>query len=270
MQVPSKRARRPRRSNATKSFAALKDDVEADDAGDDEEFVDAQAAPLRRSRSSQRSANDGHDDADADGGGGDDDESLMSVASASSVATNNTEDGADNSRRRGSTRGKQPRSKTTSGSSNSGGGGKRRVRADKVGSSSIGRRVLENVTSTSAVSLDKAVLQAFSITDFELYFERLTALRNLTPAEQREVQRQRRLLKNRQSAQSSRQKRKAYIDSLETKLGSLKTTNRRLTVQCNKLKAKVTSLAKAVGGDVGSGAMLFVQELDNKSVSKFL
>jgi hypothetical protein len=88
--------------------------------------------------------------------------------------------------------------------------------------------VIAAVTIGSSVTLDKYVLQTFTIEEFEEYFQRITELRSLTAAEQREVQRQRRLLKNRQSAQSSRQKRKQYIGTLETQIAELKAANDKL------------------------------------------
>jgi hypothetical protein len=97
--------------------------------------------------------------------------------------------------------------------------------------SSAAARVIDAVTAESPVTLDKYVLQMFSIEEFEEYFLRITQKRSLSPSDQREVQRQRRLLKNRQSAQSSRQKRKQYIDALEKQIADLKSTNEQLRAQ---------------------------------------
>eukprot|EP00019_Armaparvus_languidus_P011614 CAMPEP_0168584908 /NCGR_PEP_ID=MMETSP0420-20121227/3396_1 /TAXON_ID=498008 /ORGANISM="Pessonella sp." /LENGTH=665 /DNA_ID=CAMNT_0008619753 /DNA_START=626 /DNA_END=2622 /DNA_ORIENTATION=- len=96
------------------------------------------------------------------------------------------------------------------------------------------KKILNSVDASSPVILDKAVLQMFGIEDFEEYFGKLTALKTLSSTEQRDVQRQRRLLKNRQSAQSSRQKRKIYIESLEKRVSELESENKRLSTQLTK------------------------------------
>lgn len=64
--------------------------------------------------------------------------------------------------------------------------------------------------------------------DFEGRISRLSALRPLTASEKNTIKRQRRLIKNRESAQASRQRKKDYVDDLESKVESLVSSNARL------------------------------------------
>ena len=57
---------------------------------------------------------------------------------------------------------------------------------------------------------------------------RLAAVRTLTNDDRRELQRQRRLVKNRESAQLSRQRKKGYIGQLELRLTELSNSHDQL------------------------------------------
>ncbi|KNC48918.1 uncharacterized protein AMSG_04663, partial [Thecamonas trahens ATCC 50062] len=59
---------------------------------------------------------------------------------------------------------------------------------------------------------------------------------NLTPAEQRELKRQRRLIKNRESAHNSRRRKKDYLNHLETKVASLEGDNAELRRKVHELQ----------------------------------
>jgi hypothetical protein len=128
------------------------------------------------------------------------------------------------------------------GDNNDGGGGGEMSAKER---SSAAARIIDAVTAESPVTLDKYVLQMFSIEEFEEYFVRIMQKRSLTASDQREVQRQRRLLKNRQSAQSSRQKRKQYIDALEKQIADLKSANEALRAKAER--------ASTADGDAGDG-----------------
>jgi chromosome segregation ATPase len=56
----------------------------------------------------------------------------------------------------------------------------------------------------------------------EEHAKRLASQRTLTPEEQKRFKRQRRLIKNRESAQLSRMRKKAYVDELERQIADLK------------------------------------------------
>jgi hypothetical protein len=100
----------------------------------------------------------------------------------------------------------------------------------------------------SPLVLDKDTLQVITIDDFEAYYEAVRKLRTITPAESKDVQRQRRLLKNRQSAQTSRQKRKQYIEELEGKLARIRAANGLLRNEIAGIRAQSNAVASELAG----------------------
>lgn len=74
---------------------------------------------------------------------------------------------------------------------------------------------------------------------------------NAVPDEERQVKRQRRLIKNRESAQKSRMRKKMYIEDLETKVKSLATHNDILLQENNALKEEITYLTKFINKTPG-------------------
>jgi len=111
------------------------------------------------------------------------------------------------------------------------GRGKKRQRADPNESTDI-----------SAVSLTREQTLSFSSEDLDKFVEQITTVRPLTYAEEKELKRQRRLIKNRESAQASRQRKKSYIDELEAEISKLKQENSFLTSQVNNLSTENRTL----------------------------
>lgn len=70
--------------------------------------------------------------------------------------------------------------------------------------------------------------------------------RSLTPEEERQLKRQKRLIKNRESAQLSRLRKKIYIEELEKKVTSLAAQNELLTQQVNSISADKKKLSEEV------------------------
>lgn len=66
----------------------------------------------------------------------------------------------------------------------------------------------------SFVELSRNDLLTMTSKELEAQIKQLTAVRNLTTAEQREIKRQRRLIKNREYAQTSRVKKKQFVEEL--------------------------------------------------------
>jgi len=64
-------------------------------------------------------------------------------------------------------------------------------------------------------TLDRNMLLAMSSKDFETFFNHLSTERTLTRSEEKMLKAQRRLISNRESAQASRRRKKAYIEELE-------------------------------------------------------
>jgi len=64
-------------------------------------------------------------------------------------------------------------------------------------------------------TLDRTMLLTMSSKDFEAFFAQLSTERTLTRSEEKMLKAQRRLISNRESAQASRRRKKAYIEELE-------------------------------------------------------
>jgi len=64
-------------------------------------------------------------------------------------------------------------------------------------------------------TLDRTMLLAMSSKDFEAFFAQLSTERTLSRSEEKMLKAQRRLISNRESAQASRRRKKAYIEELE-------------------------------------------------------
>jgi regulator of replication initiation timing len=90
-------------------------------------------------------------------------------------------------------------------------------------------------TDVSAVQLTREQLLTISSAAFDDFVNRVTSARSLTNAEEKEVKRQRRLIKNRESAQASRHRKKEYVDELEAEIAQLKNQNTQLTNQVGHL-----------------------------------
>jgi len=89
--------------------------------------------------------------------------------------------------------------------------------------------------------------------DFEEYVRRVSVTRALTASEKSAVKKQRRLIKNRESAQASRQRKKDYVGDLEKKVDDLVSGNAKLkehfsslTAENRQLKNEVEFLAQLV------------------------
>jgi len=100
--------------------------------------------------------------------------------------------------------------------------------------------------STPSINFSRDELLTMSSEDFESNVARLSALRPLTAAEKNLIKRQRRLIKNRESAQASRQRKKDYVGELELKVDSLVGGNARLKEDFASLLTENSSLKNEV------------------------
>jgi len=84
--------------------------------------------------------------------------------------------------------------------------------------------------------LSREHLLALSSQTFEDYIRKLQSIRDITTEEKKEIKRQRRLIKNRESAQASRQRKKSYLDKLEQKVAAISSVNAQLREQLNAMQ----------------------------------
>jgi hypothetical protein len=99
-------------------------------------------------------------------------------------------------------------------------------------------------TEQESISLSREELLSFSSEQFEDFVMQITAVRDLSQSEKNEIKRQRRLIKNRESAQASRQRKKSHIDELERKVKDLGNENIHLKEKISSLDHENTYLKK--------------------------
>jgi len=80
----------------------------------------------------------------------------------------------------------------------------------------------------ATLELSRDELLNMTSESLEQYAQRLAATRPLTVEEQKKFKRQRRLIKNRESAQLSRMRKKAYVDELEKQIADLNAEKEKL------------------------------------------
>jgi len=137
-------------------------------------------------------------------------------------------------------------------------------RQNSVSSSNISKRPrkkrkveldvdLDPTSENYKVTLSRDELLNLTSKQFEDYVKQLEGNKKLSDEEKRELKRQRRLIKNRESAQASRQRKKSHVDDLEKKVMNLtkensdlfhKVTN--LTKENEQLKTEVTYLQNMI------------------------
>ena len=84
----------------------------------------------------------------------------------------------------------------------------------------------------AALELSRDELLNMTSEALEVYAKRLASARPLTADEQKKFKRQRRLIKNRESAQLSRMRKKAYVDELEKQIADLNEEKERFRRRC--------------------------------------
>jgi regulator of replication initiation timing len=93
------------------------------------------------------------------------------------------------------------------------------------------------------VALSREELLEISSRELEERTKKLMAIRPLTSAEQREIKRQRRLIKNREYAQASRAKKKGNMSEINYRMQSLEDENEELKRQVALLQARCNDLS---------------------------
>jgi len=86
------------------------------------------------------------------------------------------------------------------------------------------------------------ILLKISSAELEEYLNRLNLGRNLTKYEEKEIKRQRRLVKNREYAQEARKRKKEYVSNMESEVDVLKKQNNELASKVDSLEKEVASL----------------------------
>lgn len=96
----------------------------------------------------------------------------------------------------------------------------------------------------SDILLPRDQLLVMTSAEIESYVSNLKSVRNLTGAEEKELKKQRRLVKNREYASQSRSRKKLFVDELEKTIEDLRAENTSLLAQNTSLSAQVTSLTE--------------------------
>jgi len=101
-------------------------------------------------------------------------------------------------------------------------------------------------TTKSAVTLTRDQLLSFTSEDLDKFERDIMSTHAFTPAERREMKKQRRLIKNRESAQQSRRRKKDLVDKLERVVGDLAAVNKNINAKLQELEAQNTILKAEV------------------------
>jgi len=96
------------------------------------------------------------------------------------------------------------------------------------------------------INFSREELLHLSTEEFEEHVRQISAMRTLTTSERNGIKRQRRLIKNRESAQASRQRKKDYVGDLEKKVDDLISGNAKLKEQYSSLTAENRHLKNEV------------------------
>jgi len=115
---------------------------------------------------------------------------------------------------------------------------------------------LDPTSENYKVTLSRDELLTLTSKQFEAYVKQLESNKTLSYEERRELKRQRTLIKNRESAQASRQRKKSYVDEMEGKVQNLTNEN-------SNLFDKVTNLSKE--NDQLKTEVVYLQNILSKS-----
>jgi len=118
---------------------------------------------------------------------------------------------------------------------------------------------------SSPLTLSRDELLKFSSETLESLAQNLASSRPLTDEERKQLKKQKRLIKNRESAQLSRQRKKYYLEELEKKVNGVNVENQNLLKRLSELEeenralrqanqlARVASISRPSGGENSSG-----------------
>lgn len=98
----------------------------------------------------------------------------------------------------------------------------------------------------TAVSLPREKLLVFTSKQMQEYESELRRTRELTPEEEKDIKRQKRLIKNRESALASRTRKKAHIDELQTQITEIKQQKDELAATASSLASENYQLKQQV------------------------
>uniref|UniRef100_A0A6B2L797 BZIP domain-containing protein n=1 Tax=Arcella intermedia TaxID=1963864 RepID=A0A6B2L797_9EUKA len=114
-------------------------------------------------------------------------------------------------------------------------------------------------SNTASITLPREDLLSYSSEEFEKFVSDISEKRDLSASDQNELKRQRRLIKNRESAHASRLRKKSHVENLEKQVadlvrenGNLKNNITALMQENSNLKSEVLLLTS--GKSVGVGA----------------
>ncbi len=119
-----------------------------------------------------------------------------------------------------------------------------------------------DVKQTDSVTLDRDVLLTISSAEFDSLVASIAERRRLSEAEHKEVRRQKRLIKNRESAALSRNRKKQALETLEEENSKLRDElglMRQFLERTNQMASFVSSMAAPLGASQRNGVgLLFV------------
>ena len=105
--------------------------------------------------------------------------------------------------------------------------------------------ITKQITNGKKLFLTREQLLQLSSDEFDVYKQTLQARHSLTPEETDKLKKQRRVIKNREYSQSSRQKKRQRVQELESRIAALETENETLKTENQSLKQKLWKIIGA-------------------------
>lgn len=105
--------------------------------------------------------------------------------------------------------------------------------------------IIQQITQGKKLFLSREQLLQLSSDDFDKYMQTLSSYHKLTSEDNEKLKKQRRVIKNREYSQNSRQKKKQKMEELEAKIQSLENENEKLKSENQSLKQKIWKIIGA-------------------------
>ena len=119
------------------------------------------------------------------------------------------------------------------------------------------------------IFLDRQQLLQYSSKDFDEYKKKLLQTYTLSVEEKETLKKQRRVIKNREYSQNSRQKKKQRVEELEIRIAQIEEENQKLRRENNSLKSKLLNIVSSYrqSKQIGNTTVKIDPHINNNSIN---